>query len=73
MGQLQELNKQRPRANADEGMIAEMGRIESQLALAKDDLSAIKLKVTGLHDELKHVNRELKKVRPDVEQVCALR
>ncbi|CAE6482912.1 unnamed protein product [Rhizoctonia solani] len=66
--QLRELGQSKPRGKVDEGLTAEINRIESQLQLAKDDQSALKSRLTGLKDELKHVESELRKLNPEVEQ-----
>ncbi|CAE6414576.1 unnamed protein product [Rhizoctonia solani] len=69
--QLRELGQSKPRGKVDEGLTADINRIESQLQLAKDDQSALKSRLTGLKDELKHVEAELRKLSPDVEQTKA--
>ena len=38
LSQLRELNKSKPRNNADEALLAEVTRLESSLSLAKEDL-----------------------------------
>lgn len=38
LSQLRELNKSKPRNNADENLLVEITRLESSLTLAKDDL-----------------------------------
>ena len=43
LSQLRELNKSRPRSKADEGLVAEITRIESSLTLAKDDLVRLRV------------------------------
>lgn len=73
MQQLQDLNKQKPRSNADEPLLAEISRLEGALALLRDDLSACKLSLTGKKDELKHIHREVKKLRPAVEKARTAR
>ncbi|KAG8744803.1 Structural maintenance of chromosomes protein 1, partial [Ceratobasidium sp. 428] len=65
--QLRELGQSKPRGKVDEGLTADINRIESQLQLAKDDQSALKSRLTGLKDELKHVESELRKLNPEVE------
>ncbi|ELU41583.1 cohesin complex subunit (Psm1), putative [Rhizoctonia solani AG-1 IA] len=60
--QLRELGQSKPRGKVDEGLTAEINRIESQL-------HALKSRLTGLKDELKHVESELRKLNPEVEQV----
>ncbi|KAG8734029.1 Structural maintenance of chromosomes protein 1 [Ceratobasidium sp. 423] len=69
--QLRELGQSKPRGKVDEGLAADINRIESQLQLAKDDQSALKSRLTGLRDELKHVESELRKLTPEVEQAKA--
>ncbi|CUA77586.1 Structural maintenance of chromosomes protein 1 [Rhizoctonia solani] len=69
--QLRELGQSKPRGKVDEGLTADINRIESQLQLAKDDQSALKSRLTGLKDELKHVESELRKLSPEVEQARA--
>ncbi|KAH7929959.1 RecF/RecN/SMC protein [Leucogyrophana mollusca] len=66
--QLQELNRSKPRGKADENIIAEITRLESALAVTRDDLSACKLRLNGTKDELKHLDRELKKSAPDLKK-----
>ncbi|EIW78182.1 cohesin complex subunit psm1 [Coniophora puteana RWD-64-598 SS2] len=66
--QLAELQKSKPRGKDDEAIIGEITRLESVIAVARDDLSACKLKLTGLKDELKHVDRELKKLTPELKK-----
>ncbi|KAN0084141.1 RecF/RecN/SMC [Tylopilus felleus] len=65
LAQLQELNRSKSRGKADENIIAEITRLESAISVTKDDLSAFKLRHNGTKDELKHVERELKKLAPD--------
>ncbi|KAG6329522.1 hypothetical protein ID866_9567, partial [Astraeus odoratus] len=67
--QLQELSRSKPRGKGDENVIAEITRLESAITLAKDDLSALKLRLTGTKDELKFVERELKKLAPERKKV----
>ncbi|QRW05236.1 structural maintenance of chromosomes protein [Ceratobasidium sp. AG-Ba] len=65
--QLRELAQSKPRGTVDEGLAADINRIESQLQIAKDDQNALKSRLTGLRDELKHVESELRKLNPEVE------
>lgn len=53
LSQLRDLNKSKPRSRADEGLLAEITRLESTLALAKDDLVHIFLKL--LHPCVTHL------------------
>ena len=41
LSQLRELNKSKPRNNADEALLAEVTRLESSLSLAKEDLVGV--------------------------------
>ncbi|KAL4072467.1 RecF/RecN/SMC [Scleroderma yunnanense] len=66
--QLQELSRSKPRGKADENTIAEITRLESAITLAKDDLSALKLRYNGTKDELKHHERELRKLGPELKK-----
>ncbi|KAH7887101.1 RecF/RecN/SMC [Phlebopus sp. FC_14] len=65
VAQLQELSRSKPRGKVDENIIAEITRLESALTVTRDDLSAFKLRLNGTKDELKHLDRELKKIAPD--------
>lgn len=69
--QLQELSRSKLRGKADENIIAEIARLESAITLAKDDLSALKLRYNGTKDELKHHERELKKLAPELKKAQA--
>ncbi|KAJ6560360.1 condensin complex subunit SMC1 [Mycena capillaripes] len=71
MAQLRDLAKQKSRGQTDENLIAEIGRIESATSLAKDDLNACKLRLTGIRDELKHIEKELKKNAPELRKTQA--
>jgi structural maintenance of chromosome 1 len=66
MAELRELSKKKPRGRADENLVAEVTRLESAITLAKDDLNACKLRLTGIKDELKHLDREIKKNVPEL-------
>nr|AYN55353.1 cohesin complex subunit I [Sparassis latifolia] len=66
LSQLRDLNKNKPRGKADENLIAEITRLESAHTIAKDDLSACKLRLNGIKDEIKHVDRELKQIQPEL-------
>ncbi|KAG6915096.1 hypothetical protein DXG01_013475 [Tephrocybe rancida] len=67
--QLRELAKQKPRGQTDENLIAEISRLESATTVARDDLSACKLRITGLKDELKHIDKEIKQINPELKKV----
>ncbi|KAF9817733.1 hypothetical protein IEO21_03282 [Rhodonia placenta] len=66
LGQLRDLNKSKPRGKADESLIGEITRLESACTVAKDDLAACKLRLDGIKDELKHVDREIKRLEPEL-------
>ncbi|GLB42443.1 putative structural maintenance of chromosomes protein [Lyophyllum shimeji] len=68
MAQLRELAKQKPRGTTDENLIAEISRLESVMTVARDDLSACKLRITGLKDELKHLEKEIKQITPELKK-----
>ncbi|KAG1809191.1 P-loop containing nucleoside triphosphate hydrolase protein [Suillus subaureus] len=65
---LQELNRSKPRGKADENVIAEITRLESAIAVVRDDLSACNSRYSGIKEELKHVERELKKLSPELKK-----
>ncbi|KAJ7246598.1 condensin complex subunit SMC1 [Mycena haematopus] len=71
MSQLRDLQKQKSRGQTDENLIADIGRIESATTLAKDDLNAVNLRLTGIRDELKHIEKELKKNAPELKKTQA--
>ncbi|KAG8960566.1 Structural maintenance of chromosomes protein 1 [Tulasnella sp. 419] len=66
--QLRELTQSKPRNKNDENLINEISRLESALALAKDDLSAAKLRLTGVKEELKHLQKEINKQTPELQK-----
>ncbi|KAG2124257.1 hypothetical protein BD769DRAFT_1653050 [Suillus cothurnatus] len=68
VAQLQELNRSKPRGKADENVIAKIIRLESAIAVVRDDLSACKSRYNGIKEELKHVERELKKLSPELKK-----
>ncbi|KAJ6610416.1 condensin complex subunit SMC1 [Mycena sp. CBHHK59/15] len=68
LAQLRELSKQKPRGKTDENLIGDIARIESAITLARDDLNACKLRLTGIRDELKHIEKELKKNAPELKK-----
>ncbi|KAK2462607.1 hypothetical protein APHAL10511_005340 [Amanita phalloides] len=69
MAELRELSKMKPRGKADENLITEVTRLESAMTLARDDLNACKLRLTGIKDELKHLDREIKKNAPELKKI----
>ncbi|KAK7054035.1 structural maintenance of chromosomes protein [Favolaschia claudopus] len=66
--QLRDLQKQKSRGQTDDNLITDIGRIESATTLAKDDLNAVNLRLTGIRDELKHLDKELKKNAPELKK-----
>ncbi|KAJ8585515.1 Smc hinge domain-containing protein [Rhizopogon salebrosus TDB-379] len=68
VAQLQELNRSKPRGKVDEN-IAEIARLESAITIARDDLGACNSRYNGIRDEIKHLERELKKLSPVVQQI----
>ncbi|KAG8907644.1 Structural maintenance of chromosomes protein 1 [Tulasnella sp. 403] len=68
IGQLRDLSQAKPRNKNDDLLTAEISRLESALAIAKDELSAVKLKVSGINEELKHIDKELKKLTPELQK-----
>ncbi|KAJ7638242.1 condensin complex subunit SMC1 [Roridomyces roridus] len=71
LAQLRDLSKQKPRGNTDEILLGDISRIESAITLAKDDLNACKLRLSGIRDELKHIDKELKKNAPELQKTQA--
>ena len=84
---MRDLNKTKPRGRADEGLIAEMARLESTLMVAKEDRvrgfamvrhyivtdllkqNAARSKLQGIKDELKHIDAEMTKIKPELQEV----
>ncbi|GJE85341.1 chromosome segregation protein SMC [Phanerochaete sordida] len=64
LNDLQELNKNKPRGKADDNLLAEISRLEPALAVARDDLSACKLRLNGIKEEIKHVDGQLRQEQP---------
>ncbi|KAF9517669.1 hypothetical protein BS47DRAFT_1339193 [Hydnum rufescens UP504] len=65
ISQLRELQKAKPRGQVEDNLTAEMARLESSLTVARDDLSAHKLRLTGIKTELKHIEKEFAALNPD--------
>lgn len=63
---LNELIQSKPRNKVDDNLISEITRLESALAVAKDELNACTLRVSGLKDELKHVERSIRQNTPEL-------
>ncbi|KAF8156010.1 condensin complex subunit SMC1 [Crassisporium funariophilum] len=68
LAEQRELTKQKPRGKTDENLVSEISRLESTITVAKDDLRACKLRITGIKDELKHIDRELKTISPELKK-----
>ncbi|KAJ3557591.1 hypothetical protein NM688_g1392 [Phlebia brevispora] len=64
---LRELNKSKPRSKADDNLLAEITRLEPALTVARDDLSACRLRLTGIRDETRHVDQELRRLNPELQ------
>ncbi|VDB88229.1 unnamed protein product [Peniophora sp. CBMAI 1063] len=63
LSDLRALQKDKPRAD-DEARLSELSRLESALQVARDDLSAVKLKLQGIKDELKSIDRAIRENTP---------
>ena len=70
--QLVELRKNRPRETTDERHMAEVTRLEAELQIARDDLSATKLRLKSVKDEIKHVRKQVKELGDKAEAVRAV-
>ncbi|KIM37018.1 hypothetical protein M413DRAFT_448746 [Hebeloma cylindrosporum] len=68
LAEQRELLKQKPRGKTDEALISDISRLEANITVAKDDLRACKLRITGIKDELKHIDRELKTITPELKK-----
>ncbi|EIW69438.1 hypothetical protein TREMEDRAFT_62305 [Tremella mesenterica DSM 1558] len=81
--QLQDLNRAKPKDNADEGVLENLARLDAEATIAKDDLvrvffkrqkfqadaqDATRLRLNGLRAELNHVESDFKKLSPDLEK-----
>ncbi|KAJ3819709.1 SMCs flexible hinge [Lentinula raphanica] len=69
LAKLRDLSKQKPRGKTDENLIAEISQLESNLAIAKDELNACKTRLSGLKEELRHLDREIQKNSPELKKV----
>ncbi|KAF8869575.1 cohesin complex subunit psm1 [Gymnopilus junonius] len=67
LAEQRELSKQKPRGKTDEALVNDITRLEANITVAKDDL-ACKLRLTGIKDELKHIDKELKTVSPELKK-----
>lgn len=68
MKQLSDLQKNKPNQKADEALLSNLARLDAEYSLAKDDLDATQLRLRGLKAELKAVDGDIKKMRPDLEK-----
>lgn len=66
--QLADLHRSRPKDKSDENLLASLARLDAEYGIAKDDLDATKLRLNGLRTELKQVEADLKKLRPDADK-----
>ncbi|KAI0078626.1 cohesin complex subunit psm1 [Panus rudis PR-1116 ss-1] len=66
MADMAELMKGRPRGKVDDILLAEITRLEPSLTIARDDLSACKLRLNGIKDEIKHVREEIRRLNPEL-------
>lgn len=66
--QLHELSMSKPKEKDDEGKIQNLSRLQAELATANDDLSATRLRLSGLRKELAAVDKDLQKMKPDREK-----
>ncbi|CAL1698943.1 unnamed protein product [Somion occarium] len=66
LSDLRELNKSKPRGKQEDVLVAEITRLEPAHQVARDDLSACKLRLTGIKDEIKHVKSDLRKLDPEL-------
>ncbi|KAG2742674.1 hypothetical protein P692DRAFT_201870696 [Suillus brevipes Sb2] len=76
VAQLQDLNCSKPRGKADENVIAEITRLESAIAVVGHCsmwcIECLQIPVQRFHkEELKHVERELKKLSPELKKAQA--
>nr|XP_019042266.1 cohesin complex subunit psm1 [Kwoniella bestiolae CBS 10118]OCF21196.1 cohesin complex subunit psm1 [Kwoniella bestiolae CBS 10118] len=68
LSQLQELYRSKPKDKADEGLLESLARLDAELTVAKDDLTAIRTRLNGLREELEHVNSTISKLNPDLDK-----
>jgi structural maintenance of chromosome 1 len=66
-GQLAELTKNRPRNSADEVLTSEISRLETELAVAKDDLAATKARLNGARSELPTLDKKIQGLSSQVD------
>ncbi|KIM24825.1 hypothetical protein M408DRAFT_26772 [Serendipita vermifera MAFF 305830] len=71
LAQMRDLNKSKPRARADEGLSAELNRLESSLTIAREERASARTKVDDAKKELKHIHEELEKLEPELKQARA--
>lgn len=68
MKQLSDLQKTKPSSKADETLLSNLARLDAEYSFAKDDLDATQLRLRGLKAEMKAVDGDLKKMKPDLEK-----
>ncbi|OCF71781.1 cohesin complex subunit psm1 [Kwoniella mangroviensis CBS 8886] len=68
LSQLQELYRSKPKDKADEGLLESLARLEAELTVAKDDLTATRTRLNGLREELEHVNSTISRLNPDLQR-----
>lgn len=66
MQQLQELSQSRSKNDDDRAVLDALSRLDAESSLAKDDLSALQLRLNGLKQELKQVESEITKLNPQI-------
>ncbi|KAF8342909.1 cohesin complex subunit psm1 [Cantharellus anzutake] len=71
LSQLRELQKAKPRGQVEENLTRELSRLESTLAIARDDHNANKTRLTGLQSELRHIEKELASSNPEHEAITS--
>ncbi|KAF8892810.1 hypothetical protein CPB84DRAFT_1816222 [Gymnopilus junonius] len=69
LAEQRELSKQKPRGKTDEALVNDITRLEANFTVVKGDLRACKLRLTGIKDELKHFDKELETVSPELKKV----
>jgi len=67
--QLAEIAKNRPRSSQDELLTSEITRLESELTVTNDDLSAIKTRLSGIRSELSVVNKQDRQLSSQLENM----
>ncbi|KAL8278439.1 hypothetical protein RQP46_009129 [Phenoliferia psychrophenolica] len=68
---LQEIHKNKPRANAEEKLVSEVTRLTTELTIAKDDLNGTNTRLKGVQDELKVLKKSLSQSTAAVKKMTA--